>query len=294
MAQIIDCKSIFDRLKQNLANEIAEFSKYHRPPALDVILTGEDVASTIYVQKKQEACAKVGIKSRLFIGGEKYFSNKEQLLDLLNHLNNSKYTDGILIQLPLAEPYKEYQQQILNSINVLKDVDVFHPYNIGLLIQGSPRFVPCTPQGIQLILKEANLPIRGKHTLIINRSLVVGQPLSSMLIQNNGDFANSTVTVAHDNTPADELKKMCLIADVIIVAVGIPGFLKEDMVKEGVIVIDVGITRLSVGGKVVGDVDPGVHNKASYVTVTPGGTGIATIYSLLNNTFQAAKLRAKL
>ena len=287
LAKIIDGKSIANKLQQSLKDEIAIFTKDYFQPRLAVILVGDDPASEIYVRKKREACVFVGIDSILI----KEIANHNQLINRLNDLNDDVNIHGILVQLPLPKDHWQEDKlfEIFSTISPLKDVDVFNPENFGLLVQGRPRFLPCTPHGIQLMLKHSDLQVKGKHVVVISRSFVVGKPLSSMLIQDNDEFANATVTVCHDNTPFEQLANITRTADVIIVAVGIPGFLKEDMIKSGAVVIDVGISR--VNNKVVGDVDQSVWNVAGYCSPVPGGCGPLTISCLLENTFKAAKLQ---
>ncbi len=253
-------------------------------PRLDVILVGEDAASAIYVKRKQEACKSVGIQSILH-----QFSSRDEtaVLEQIRILNKVKECNGILVQLPLPRGWDN--QKIFETINPLKDVDVFHPENVGLLLQNKPRFLPPTPHGIRELMVQSGLSLRGQHVVVINRSNIVGKPLSSMLIQDNGEYANATVTVCHDNTPPAQLKQLCLIADIIVVAVGIPEFLTEDMVKSGQVVIDVGINR--VDGKIVGDCHAAVASKVGLISPVPGGVGPMTVAMLLYNTVEAARLQ---
>jgi len=286
-AKVIDGKAIAAVLKGRLAEEVAEFkNRDGAPPTLEVILVGNNPASEVYVKKKAEACETVGIRSRVH-----RFEEKTEEYDILrlmrNILNISSTTNGILVQLPLPEHIDNYK--IFDEINPLKDVDVFHPENVGLLVQGRPRFLPCTPHGVQRMLNMSGLPISGKHVVVINRSDIVGKPLSSMLIQDNDEYANATVTVCHDRTPPEELNRICSIADIIVVAVGIPGFLTSDMVRKNQIIVDVGITR--VGKKLIGDVHPSVREKVEWITPVPNGIGPMTVVMLLENTLKAAKLQ---
>jgi methylenetetrahydrofolate dehydrogenase (NADP+)/methenyltetrahydrofolate cyclohydrolase len=204
-------------------------------------------------------------------------------LDRLNIPGNGIH--ALLVQLPL--PKDEFSElTVFKNISMDKDVDVLNPYNVGLLAHAHPPFLPCTPHAIQIMLKESGVSTKGKHIVIINRSHIVGRPLSSMLIQDN-DFGNASVSILHDNTPASELPKFVKSADIVVVAVGIPGFLKADMVREGQIILDVGTTKN--GKKILGDVDPAVYNIVSKYSLPKGGVGPLTVYCLLENTFIAAK-----
>lgn len=284
-AQIINGKTISDGIKNNLRNQVAFFTEQYFQPCLAVILVGKDPASKIYVQKKQEACESVGIKSCLI----DTVTNHMEMMEELEIRARDKNTHGILVQLPL--PKEEWPTdwlfEVFSAIHPLKDVDVFNPENVGLLVQGRPRFLPCTPHGIQLMLKHSGIQVKGKHVVVINRSNVVGKPLSSMLIQDNDEFDNATVTVCHNNTPPEQLISITRTADVVVVAVGIPNFLKAWHIKEGAVVVDVGISR--VNGKVVGDVDPSVWDVAGWISKTPGGCGPMTVTMLLYNTLHAAR-----
>jgi methylenetetrahydrofolate dehydrogenase (NADP+)/methenyltetrahydrofolate cyclohydrolase len=280
MANILDGNAISQLIKDEIKVEINDLKLN---PKLSVILVGDNAASKIYVKKKCEACAEVGIASEAhYFTEDEYLNVKAKIIDL----NCDDSVHGILIQLPLPKGWD--QNTLLNIINPKKDVDVFNPINVGLLVQNRPRFLPPTPQAVQQIFKRSNLSLAGKHVVVINRSNIVGKPLSSMLVQDNGLYANATVTVCHDNTPPAILKQICLSADVIVVAVGIPNFLTTDMVTERQIVIDVGITR--VGKKIVGDVHPDVQNKVNWITLVPGGVGPCTVACLLVNTLEASKI----
>jgi methylenetetrahydrofolate dehydrogenase (NADP+)/methenyltetrahydrofolate cyclohydrolase len=262
-----------------------------KPPCLAVVLCSDDPASQVYVRKKQEACVECGITSYLikpFEGGiEKWGQPKEHLMATVDYLNNDPSVHGILVQLPLPEQLDA--REVFDRINPLKDVDVFSPTNVGLLLQGRPRFVPCTPQGIQELLTRSGIQIAGQKVAIINRSDIVGKPLSALLVQDHG-HANATVFMCHDQTPPDRLKEVCLASDIIVVAVGIPGFLTPDMVPEGVVVVDVGINRCPDTKKLVGDVNPAVYPKTRAYSPVPGGVGPLTVASLMKNVLQAQKL----
>ena len=293
-ARIIDGTAIAKEIQTEIAKEVA-YLKEHKNiiPLLGVLLVGNNPASEIYVRKKREACDKVGIKTKLihlFRDDNIPKDAQKQIEGIINRINCGIWEQGIgdvphgvLVQLPLP---KGVSDQVFSCISPLKDVDVLHPENIGLLVQGNPRFKPCTPHGIQQMLYRSGIPIAGQHVVVINRSNIVGKPLSSMLIQDNDDYANATVTVCHNRTPSERLRDITLTADIIIVAVGIPGFLKENMVRTGTTVIDVGITR--IGNKILGDVDIGVREVAGAISCVPGGVGPVTCSMLLLNTVRAA------
>jgi methylenetetrahydrofolate dehydrogenase (NADP+)/methenyltetrahydrofolate cyclohydrolase len=212
----------------------------------------------------------------------------DHIFKLLDWLNEDCSIHGILVQLPLPKEIDQYQ--VFDHINPLKDVDVFVPENVGLLLQGRPRFVPCTPAAIQELLTRNKIPIEGKKVTIINRSDVVGKPLKSLLIQNN-EQANATVTICHDHTPPELLRDTCLASDIIVVAVGKPKFLTAEMVPVGAVVVDVGINRIEGSNKIVGDVDfEAVSGKASWISPVPGGVGPMTISCLLKNVLTAQQL----
>lgn len=289
-AKCINGKQIAAEIQEEIKTEVIAFQdQYKVQPCLAVVLVGDDPPSKIYVNKKIKACNAVGIKSLLITS----VKNHSDLLQSLKVLGLTASVHGILVQLPLPkeEWTKELLLEVFAAIPVAKDVDVFNPYNVGLLVQGlgPPPFLPCTPHGIQIMLARSGISVKGKKVCIINRSNVIGKPLSSLLIQDNDEYANATVTVCHDNTPPDTLKWISQHSDIVVVAVGIPGFLKADMVQPGSVVIDVGISR--VNGKIVGDVDPGVWNVAGWVSRTPGGVGPMTVTMLLKNTLQAARMQ---
>lgn len=263
---------------------MAMISERNLKPRLDVILVGNSEASKLYVKKKQEACNEVGIESRIH-----KFDETEELKvnQLIACLSDDYKVNGILVQLPL--PVLWNANRIFDLLEPMKDVDVFSPVNVGLLVQNRPRFLPPTPLAVQKLIIDYGFTFKGKHVVLINRSNIVGKPLSSMLIQDN-IFANATVTVCHDNTPAAILKQICLSADIIVVAVGIPNFLTVDMVQEHQVIIDVGITRQ--GKKVVGDVHPEVYNKVTAASKVPKGVGPCTVMMLLHNTVEATILQA--
>ena len=274
-AKIIDGKKIAEEIKQKLAAEIKGWKK---KPGLATVLVGEDPASKVYVYRKNVACKEYGFYSREIHLPEN--TTQAQLLKTVKELNNDKAIHGILVQLPLPEQIDE--NAILGAITPEKDVDGFNPLNYGLMLSGIPSFVPCTPRGVMHLIKSTGIPLEGKHAVVVGRSNIVGKPVAVLLLQEN-----CTVTVCHSRTAnlAEETKR----ADVLVAAVGKPGLITKHMVKDGAIVIDVGINRMH-DGKMVGDVDfEDVKEKASFITPVPGGVGPMTIAMLLQNTFEAAK-----
>jgi methylenetetrahydrofolate dehydrogenase (NADP+)/methenyltetrahydrofolate cyclohydrolase len=281
--QIIDGVAIAAEIKREIKLGVRELKeKTGITPTLVAIISGEDLASQIYVNKKMKTCEEVGIISHKISISSEF----EDIRDTICRLNTDDNVHGYILQLPLSNGLDP--RRFFCMFDPIKDVDVFHPENVGMLVQGNPRFKPCTPHGIQQLLRRSGIQVSGKKVCIINRSNVVGKPLSSMLIQECDDYANATVTVCHDRTPPDLLKSVARTADIVVVAVGKPNFLTVDMVKEGVGVVDVGITR--IGNKIVGDVHPDVYEIASWATPVPGGVGPLTICMLLENTLIAAKL----
>lgn len=277
-ARVLDGRSLAKQLRAEIAEKLAGYrSRGLRPPRLDVIMLGDNAASEIYVARKTQACAEVGIESHLWRP-----ASACSLLSVLDDLNNNPAVDAILVQLPL--PGVDVRL-IFDRINPKKDVDVFHPVNVGLLVQGRCPFQPCTPHGIQILLQHYGVRIAGRNVVVINRSDIVGKPLSSMLIQDNDQYANATVTVCHDCTPTESLFRHVMWADIVVVAVGSPGFLTQNMVRNHQVIIDVGITR--VDGRVLGDCDPGVWDVAAWVTPVPGGVGPLTVWGLLDNAVKA-------
>lgn len=255
-------------------------------PCLAVVLCTDDPASQVYVRKKIEACQAVGITSffiQPFQGGiAKWPDPNEHLLKTIDFLNSDSNINGILVQLPL--PPVIDATAVFDRIDPMKDVDVLNPVNVGLLLQGRPRFIPCTPHAVQELLTRSGIDIAGKKVAIINRSDIVGKPLKALLIQDKAE-ANATVTLCHDQTPPHRLKEICLSADIIVVAVGKPRFLTEDMVRPEAIVVDVGINE--VDGKLVGDVHPLAYEKVAAISPVPGGVGPLTVTMVLFNTVAA-------
>ena len=276
---LIDGKAISKQIKDELKNEVAEMKKEGTEVTLAVIQVGNDPASSVYVGNKKKACEYCGIKSLEYLLDEN--TTEEELLSLINVLNNDSAVNGILVQLPLPKHINE--EHIINSIVPSKDVDAFHPVNVGKIMIGNPDFLPCTPAGVMEMLKKYNIETCGKDCVIIGRSNIVGKPMAMLMLA-----ANATVTVCHSKTA--NIKEKCKNADIIIAAVGKAGFVTADMVKDGAVVIDVGINRNSEG-KLCGDVDfESVSQKASYITPVPGGVGPMTIATLMKNTLAAFKL----
>lgn len=277
---IIDGKAVSAAVKDEVKEQVAALKKDGGVPCLAVVLVGDDPASKVYVRNKKRACEYCGIKSLEYILDKT--ASEQQLLDLIDVLNNEPTVHGILVQLPLPPHINE--QKIINAISEQKDVDAFHPANVGRLMTGNPDFLPCTPAGVMEMLKKYNIETAGKDCVIIGRSNIVGKPMAMLMLS-----SNSTVTVCHSKTK--NLKEKCLSADILIAAIGKPKFVTADMVKDGAVVIDVGINRTE-DGKLCGDVDfDEVSKKASYITPVPGGVGPMTIATLMKNTLTAYKLK---
>ena len=276
-------QAIKDELKIDVAQLVSEGKKI---PHLVAVLMGNDGASETYVAAKVKACDEVGFKSTLI----RFTKNEpaNQLFEKIHELNHDPDVDGILVQLPLPGHIDE--KQIIDAIDPDKDVDGFHPVSVGKMVQGLPSFVAATPLGIMLLLKHYNIETKGKHAVVVGRSNIVGRPIS-ILLNNNTDPGNCTVTVCHSKTT--DIQSICLQADIIIAAIGKAKFITADMVKEGAVVIDVGITRVpddskKRGYRLQGDVDfENVAPKCSWITPVPGGVGPMTIAALLQNTFQS-------
>jgi methylenetetrahydrofolate dehydrogenase (NADP+)/methenyltetrahydrofolate cyclohydrolase len=289
MTTIIDGKKISADIQNEIASEVEIIvKKGGKTPHLAAILVGNDGASETYVAAKVKACEKVGFKSTLIrLPAD---TNEEELLIKVNELNNNKDVDGYIVQLPLPKQINE--QIIIEAIAPQKDVDGFHPQNVGRMALSLPTYLPATPFGIIQLLERYNIPTNGKHCVVIGRSNIVGSPMS-ILMARNAVVGNCTVTLCHSRTT--NLIEFTKKADIIIVALGKPQFLKAEMVKEGVVVIDVGITRVTsdktkTGFKLLGDVNyDEVAPKSSYITPVPGGVGPMTIASLLMNTLKASK-----
>ena len=290
MAIIIDGKKISTLIKEEIKNQVEEIiSKGGRAPHLAAVLVGEDGASLTYVSNKVASCKQVGFKSSLI--NLPYKIKEEKLLREITRLNNDKEIDGFIVQLPLPKHIDE--DKILLAINPKKDVDGFHPTNFGKMALDMETFVSATPYGIIELLERYNIDTNGKHTVVIGRSNIVGRPIS-ILMSRKAKLGNSTVTVVHSRTK--NLEFFTKNADIIISALGVPNFLKANMVKDGVVIIDVGITRVkdlnkTKGYVLKGDVDfESVKEKASHITPVPGGVGPMTIASLIQNTLKAYKI----
>lgn len=279
-ARLIDGKEISEAVRQQVATETATFvAATGVTPHLAAVLVGDDPASQVYVRNKERACRKCGLQSTLHRLPAQ--TTQPELLSLVQQLNNDPTVHGILVQLPLPKHLDSVA--ILDSIVPGKDVDGFHPENVGLMLQGRPRFLPCTPFGVMKMLEHENIATAGKHAVVIGRSDIVGKPMAGLLIQRGAD---ATVTICHSRT--SDIGSLTRQADILIAAVGIPEFVKENMIRPGAVVIDVGINR--VEDRLVGDVDFNAALKvASAVTPVPGGVGPMTIAMLLQNTLNAAK-----
>ena len=279
---IIDGKLVAVQIKARVAEQVKDLKDKGINPALAVIIVGDDPASKIYVRNKENACSETGIASKVF---HMNFSSpqvgQKELLDLINKLNNDSEISGILCQLPLPEGYDE--KLITEAILPTKDVDAFNSCNIGKIMRGDYNMLPCTPAGIMEMLNYYNIDVTGKECVVVGRSNIVGKPMAMMLLNKNG-----TVTITHSKTI--DLKEQCKKADILIAAVGIPKFITADMIKDGAVVIDVGINR--VDGKLCGDVDfENVKDKCSFITPVPGGVGPMTVAMLMQNTVKAAQMQ---
>ena len=278
--KILDGKAVSLKVKESVKVRADELKKFGVEPTLAVVLVGEDKASQTYVRAKEKACNEYGIKSVTHRLSENTTQN--ELLALINVLNLDDSIHGILVQLPL--PKHIDTNVVLAAIYPQKDVDGFHAVNVGKLVSGLDGFVPCTPLGVMEILKEYGIEVAGLNAVVIGRSNIVGKPMANLLLN-----ASATVTVTHSKTT--NLKEICKNADLIVAAIGKPFFLKADMVKDGAVVVDVGINRLD-DGRLVGDVDfDEVAPKCSYITPVPGGVGPMTIAMLLNNTILATQAK---
>jgi methylenetetrahydrofolate dehydrogenase (NADP+) / methenyltetrahydrofolate cyclohydrolase len=283
MPFLLDGKQLAATMQTEIARQAAELVQAHGArPGLAAVLVGENPASKIYVRNKRKACEKVGIDS--WQHELPQTTTQAELLELVEQLNRDTRVHGILVQLPLPPQIEE--AAIIQAVSPLKDIDGFGPVSLGLLAAGHPRFLPCTPFGVQQLLVRNQIKIDGKHIVIVGRSNIVGKPLALILLQ-KGAGANATVTVCHSRTR--DIGALTRQADVLVVAIGQAEFLKADMVNPGAVVVDVGINRLD-SGKIVGDVDfAGVSPLASAITPVPGGVGPMTITMLLHNTLQAAR-----
>ena len=281
-AKILDGKAISQKVRDEVKEGVGRFVAAHgRPPGLDVILVGDDPASAVYTRNKEKASNEVGMRGRLHrLPAE---TGEDQLLGLIASLNADDAVDGILVQLPLPKAIRE--ARVLDAVDPAKDVDGFHPVNAGLLATGRPGLVPCTPRGCMRLLAEAGVALAGARAVVVGRSNIVGKPMAQLLLAQH-----ATVTIAHSRTR--DLPAVCREADVLVVAVGKAAVVGADAVKEGAVVIDVGMNR-NEAGKLTGDVDfDAVKERASWITPVPGGVGPMTIAFLLENTLVAARARA--
>lgn len=279
MAKIIDGKATSQKVKNEIAAEVVALKeKGLRAPCLAVILVGDDEGSKVYVRNKKRACEEIGFRSLEYILTAE--TKQEELNALVDTLNADETVDGILCQMPLPKHLDE--QSIINRIDPNKDVDAFHPINVGKIMIGNPFFLPCTPAGVMRMLKEYDIDVNGKECVVVGRSNIVGKPMSMLLLAKNG-----TVTMCHSRTK--DLAEVTRRADILVVAIGKPKFVTSDMIKEGAVVIDVGMNRQE--GKLCGDVDfDSCEPIASAITPVPGGVGLMTIAMLMQNTLTAFKL----
>ena len=289
--QILDGKKVSQAVKDQLKIDVAQlFTEGKKVPHLAAILVGNDGASETYVASKVKSCEEVGFKSTLIRFEADISENK--LLDKIQELNSDPDVDGILVQLPLPKHISD--EQVINTIHPDKDVDGFHPVSVGKMVQGLPTFIPATPHGIMLMLEHYKIDTTGMHAVVIGRSNIVGRPMSVLLSENKTP-GNCTVTLCHSKTK--NIAELCRNADIVVAALGRPEFVKEDWIKEGAIVIDVGITRVAdstkkSGFRLRGDVDyENVAPKCSWITPVPGGVGPMTIAALMNNTYRSCMMK---
>lgn len=290
-ARIIDGKKTAAAIRLEIAEEVKQLKRRKIQPGLAVVLVGEDPASEVYVRMKKKTCADLGIQS--FDYNLPKNATEKRLLKLIDTLNADKKVHGILVQLPLPKQINE--AKILNAIDPEKDVDGFHPINVGKMLNGEEAFLPCTPNGCKELLMRYGYDPAGKHVVIVGRSNIVGKPMAAILMQ-KAEGANATVTVCHSRTK--NLAKMVKQADIVIAAIGVPNFIKARMIKPGAVVIDVGVNRVEdktrkTGYRLVGDVDfKNVSKIAKAITPVPGGVGPMTITMLMRNTVESAKNHA--
>lgn len=282
--QIIDGKKVSAEVKEQVRLQVEELKAAHGiTPGLAVVIVGDDPASRVYVNNKKKACEVVGFKSEEYALPAE--TTQEELLELVDRLNKKDDINGILVQLPLPKHLDD--KAVIEAINPQKDVDAFHAVNVGKIMLGEYDFLPCTPAGVMEMLHSYNIPVSGKNCVVIGRSNIVGKPMGMLLLHENG-----TVTICHSRT--QNLAEVCARADIIVAAVGKPKFVTADMVKEGAVVIDVGMDR-DENGKLCGDVDfENVKDKCSYITPVPGGVGPMTIATLMKNTLKACRLQNNL
>lgn len=283
MGKIIDGKAVSLKVKEKVKNEVTAIKSKGYTIGLAVVIVGNNPASRVYVNNKKKACEFCGIESYEYALPEE--TTEQELLNLVDKLNNDDKVNGILVQLPLPKQINE--TSIINAISPEKDVDAFHPVNVGKIMIGNFSFLPCTPAGVMELIASTGETVEGKNCVVIGRSNIVGKPMSMLLLHKNG-----TVTICHSRTK--NLKEICSNADILVAAVGKANFVTRDMIKDGAIVIDVGMNRLD-NGKLCGDVNyDDCFEKASYITPVPGGVGPMTISMLMKNTLTACKLRNNL
>ncbi len=276
---LLNGKDLAGRMKQAMRQEVNALVAKGAIPGLAVVIVGNDPASRTYVNNKRKDCEEVGIRSFEYALPEE--TTEKQLLELIDTLNGDDSVDGILVQLPIPKHLDEFK--VIRRISPQKDVDAFHPFNVGELMIGNPQFAPCTPAGVMEILKDAGIEVAGKHCVVVGRSNIVGKPMAMLMLH-----AHATVTVCHSKTK--DLKEVCNKADILVSAMGKADFITADYVKEGAVVIDVGINR-NAEGKMTGDVDfDSVSKKASAITPVPGGVGPMTRAMLLKNTLRACTM----
>ncbi|NMB34229.1 MAG: bifunctional methylenetetrahydrofolate dehydrogenase/methenyltetrahydrofolate cyclohydrolase FolD [Clostridium sp.] len=282
-ASILNGKELAKKIKVQLRLEVEKLKEKSINPGLAVIIVGDDPASRVYVNSKRKACGEIGVESFEYALDKDV--PEDELIELIHTLNGDKRINGILVQLPLPKHINE--EKVILAIDVLKDVDAFHPTNVGRLMIGNPVFLPCTPSGIMRLIAESGVDVSGKECVIVGRSNIVGKPMSMLLLSQNG-----TVTICHSKTK--NIEEVCKRADILIVAVGRAEMVKGDWLKPGAVVIDVGINRLE-NKKLVGDVEFGTaRGAAAAITPVPGGVGPMTIAMLMENTVKAAKLQSNI
>lgn len=280
MNKIIDGKAVSTKIKEEVAQEVAKLKEQGITTGLAVVLVGDDPASKVYVRNKKLACEMCGINSVEYKLPQE--TTREEMLSLVDKLNNDDEINGILVQLPLPKGLDE--EEVIAAINPKKDVDAFHAENVGKIMVGNYSFLPCTPAGVMELIKSTGIEVASKNCVVIGRSNIVGKPMAMLLLHQNG-----TVTICHSKTK--DLAKICAEADILVAAVGRAKFVKADMVKDGAIIIDVGMNR-DENGKLCGDVDfDDVFEKVSHITPVPGGVGPMTIAMLMKNTVKAVKLQ---
>ena len=280
MSNIINGKEVSANVKAEIKKEVAVLKEKNIEVGLAVVIVGNNSASRVYVNAKKKACEETGVNSYEYALPEE--TTQQELVELVKKLNEDEKVNGILVQLPLPKHIDE--NAIINTITPDKDVDAFHPVNVGKIMIGDYSFLPCTPAGVMELIKSTGVTIAGKECVVVGRSNIVGKPMSMLLLHQSG-----TVTICHSKTK--DLKAACKRADILIAAVGVPNLITADMVKEGAVVIDVGMNRLD-NGKLCGDVDfENVKEVAGYITPVPGGVGPMTIAMLMKNTLTSAKIK---